>query len=433
MNTQHLKKIKDFQESKWTSSSYHLLLFVLLSVFGFLSYINAIHGPFLFDDRHNIIENRYIHIEKLSWESIHQVLTCYKLLNIEPRPISFISFSLNYYFHRLNPAGYHLVNIFIHITTGILLFLFIKNTLRLSSSFRPISNTATASLILNPSSNKLILLSFFTSLLWIVHPLNTASVTYIVQRMNSMASMFYLFSLICFIKGRSYQLFNKSKKHHTKPLMPIFWFIGCFFSGVLALGCKQSAVTLAIFLFLYEWFFFQDLKNIFLVRSLSWIIISFTIAIIDFIAFMRNYLVEWILSTGYDQWGFTIGQRVLTEFRVLAYYLSLIIFPSPRRLNLDYDYPLSYSLVNPPSTLVSILLIVILLITAIYIADKERVISFAILWFLGNLLIESSVIGIEIIYDHRLYLPSMFIILLLVMMIYRSLEFQWTAHIFICF
>jgi Tfp pilus assembly protein PilF len=131
-----------------------------------------------------------------------------------------------------------------------------------------------------------------------------------------------------------------------------------------------------------------------------------------------------ILNT-YTTRDFTVGQRVLTEFRVVIFYLSLLILPRPSRLTLEHDYALSHSLWDPVTTILALGFIAGLLGLAIYLARKERILSFCILWFLGNLVIESSVIGLEIIFEHRLYLPSMFLSLVAVMLFYRYLKPKW--------
>ena len=100
----------------------------------------------------------------------------------------------------------------------------------------------------------------------------------------------------------------------------------------------------------------------------------------------------------YARHEFTITQRLLTQFRVVIYYISLIFFPLPSRLNLDYDFILSQSLIDPISTLLSLVAIIGLIALALYLAKKDRLISFCILWFFGNHLIESSILPLAIIF-----------------------------------
>jgi uncharacterized protein HemY len=100
-------------------------------------------------------------------------------------------------------------------------------------------------------------------------------------------------------------------------------------------------------------------------------------------------------------------QRVLTQSRVVLFYISLLFLPLPARLNIDHHFPLSHTLLDPLTTILAVVLLAGLLVPAILLARKERLLAFCLLWFFGNLVIESSVIGLEIIFEHRVYLPSM--------------------------
>ncbi len=130
----------------------------------------------------------------------------------------------------------------------------------------------------------------------------------------------------------------------------------------------------------------------------------------------------------YGHRDFTMGRRVLTEFRVVMHYITLLALPLPSRLILDYDFPLSYSLIKPVTTILSIAAIIGMVAFAVYIAKKDKLISFAILWFFGNLVIESSIIPLELVYEHRIYLPSMFVIPLVVFGLIRYVKPRW-AHV----
>ena len=105
---------------------------------------------------------------------------------------------------------------------------------------------------------------------------------------------------------------------------------------------------------------------------------------------------------------------------MVLFYLGLLLFPAPFRLNLDHDFPLSYALWDPPTTFFAIATLVALLVLAVLLARRQRLLAFCILWYLGHLVIESSVIGLEIIYEHRSYLPSVAVFLLLVLLAFRT-------------
>jgi Tfp pilus assembly protein PilF len=147
--------------------------------------------------------------------------------------------------------------------------------------------------------------------------------------------------------------------------------------------------------------------------------------------YLDGHPIERILYT-YKHRNFTLLQRVFTEFRVVIYYISLLIFPHPSRLNLLHDFSISNSFIDPISTILSFIGIAGLVITAIFLAKRERLLSFCILWFLGNLIIESSVIGLEIIFEHRLYLPSMFFILMIVILLHRLINLKWMWRALLC-
>ena len=386
-----------------------LLLFVILTL---LIYSNTLEVPFYFDDEQNIDENPFVWLTNLTFQDITRAASESPVAN---RPIANISFALNYYFHQDNVIGYHAINIFIHLLAGILLYFFIKTTLSIPS--------------LRSRYQRHSSIAFFAALLWIVHPIQTQSVTYIVQRMNSMAAMFYVLSFLLYVKGR---LVKQKQKSWPR-------FAGCALSGILAVGSKEIAVTLPFFVLIYEWYFFQDLSTAWLKRHLPCITGTFIgIGLLVFWYLGSNPL-EAILS-GYAYRDFTLKERILTEFRVAIHYTGLLFYPHPCRLNLDYDFPVSHSLLDPITTFLSMGAIVVLIGLAFLIAKKERLISFCILWFLGNLAIESSVIPLEIIYEHRIYLPSMSFFLLIVGLAYRYIQRDWAiigvlgaASLVLCF
>jgi hypothetical protein len=121
-------------------------------------------------------------------------------------------------------------------------------------------------------------------------------------------------------------------------------------------------------------------------------------------------------------------ERVLTQSRVVLYYLSLLVFPHPSRLNLDYDFPVSKTVLDPPTTLISLLIIAGLIGYSIWTARKRPVVSFCILWYFGNLVIESSIFPLEMVYEHRLYLPAVGPFVLFSLFVVRGIE-KWKCKL----
>lgn len=179
---------------------------------------------------------------------------------------------------------------------------------------------------------------------------------------------------------------------------------GCFASWILALGSKEIAATLPLIILLYEWYFFQDLRSDWLKRN--WKVFFGVFAILGLVVFvyMGGNPFDHILA-GYSERDFTMGERVFNQFRVVLFYISLLLYPHPSRLNLLHQVETSFSLTGLLTALSSLLIIVALIVCAIYLAKKRRFISFCILWFFINLAIESSIIALEMIFEHRLYLP----------------------------
>ncbi|UCE53856.1 MAG: tetratricopeptide repeat protein [Desulfobacterales bacterium] len=380
---------------------YELLLITFLAIIVFILYAKTLTGDFIFDDWHNIKNNPYIRLTQLSPKSLIRAAHESPLSN---RPLANISFALNYYLHRYNVVGFHLVNIFIHIASGILLYFFIGTTLRTPTLY--------------PHNIKHEWVPFFTAFIWLVHPLQTQSVSYVVQRMNSMTAMFYILSMLLYAQARLAE--GKRKRRVLFSTLPV--------AGILALGSKEIAATLPFFIFLYEWFFFQDLSWEWLKKRLAVIAAIILLLIILSVIYCDGNPLERIMA-GYATHHLTMAQRGLSQFRVVMFYIGLLLWPHPSRLNLDHDLQPSISLVDPITTLPAIGAIIAIICLAILLAKKDRLISFCILWFFGNLAIESSIIGLELVFEHRNYLPSMFFILMVVLLSYRYIKPKWGTSI----
>lgn len=382
-----------------------LLALACIIVLGTFLYSNTLHAPFLFDDVQNITENKHIRISQFSASSLLEA--CRKSPNSN-RPVANISFALNYYFHNYEVAGYHIVNIFVHLLTGIFFYFFLAATLSISGCFN-IDNANARAVIL------------FACLLWLAHPVQTQSVTYIVQRMNSMSAMFFVLSLLCYAKGR------------LASDVRVSWgcFTGCALSGVLALGSKENAVTLPFFILLWEWYFLQDLSLEWIKKNKHYFYGVMVLLVVVIFVYLGKDPFHAVLAD-YKYRDFTLTERLLTQLRVVVFYIGLLFYPTPSRLTLDHDFALSHSLVEPFTTILSLFTLAGLFLLSVVLARKERLISFGILWFLGNLVVESSIIGLEIIFEHRLYLPSLFFLVIPVWLAYRHIKPSILITSFFC-
>jgi hypothetical protein len=358
----------------------HLIAVGLIAGVAFLIYSNTFSVPFQFDDRSNITQNPNVQIKVFTWDSFERLMKNTYKESI--RLFAYFTLALNYYFGEFNVFGYHLVNLLVHIFAGISLYGFLILTFRLPSlreKYGAISYKV----------------ALFASLIFISHPIQTQSVTYIVQRMASMAGMFYLLTFILYIKGRL---------AHGK--VRLLYLGGALLGYLLGVFSKENTAILPLFIALYEFYFIQNMdlsprgKKSLLILIGSLVLIGS----VGLLVWGSRYLQ--VIVEGYQERPFTLSERMLTQFRVVLYYLTLLVYPHPSRLNLDYDFVTSKSLLDPPTTLISILVVLGLVGYGVWVARKRPLVSFCILWYFGNLVIESSIFPLEMVFEHRLYLPS---------------------------
>jgi tetratricopeptide (TPR) repeat protein len=382
------------------NSSYEFLIVAAAAILVVFVYMGALPGPFVFDDEANITDNRYIRMTTLSWDQAYAAAFKSPISN---RPVANLSLALNYFFNGYNVVGFRFVNLLIHITNGFLLFALARATLQTPA--------------MAAYTEKAGIAAAFAAAAWLVHPLHTQSVAYIVQRMTSMAVMFYLLSMLCYAKARLATAAGRRAGLYA----------GCALAGLLALGSKEIAATLPVFLLLYEWYFFQVLDKSWLRRFLPGIAMAGVLTAVISLVFIggRNPFDQ-ILSP-YAGGDFSAWQRVLTQLRVVCVYVGLLLWPDPSRLNLDYDFPVSASLLAPPSTLAALLVIAAALFLSFRLARREPLVSFAILWFFGNLVIESSVIRLETVFEHRTYLPSVMPVAAFAAFWFKRIRLKWVA------
>ena len=359
---------------------------IALSVLILSIYSNSFDCSWHFDDEPNITNNRNLHLEKLTWENLKRAL--YSDRNnptVLYRPVACLTFALNHYFGGLNVFGYHLVNLIIHIISSIFLFFFIYHTLNLPSLRAKYA----------PQSYFIALLA---TTLWAINPFQTQAVTYIVQRMASMAGMFYIMSMYFYLKARTTD---------TKP-KKILLFIACFISFLMAVGSKGNAAMLPLILFLYEILLFHPItKESFRRHGRLFLIVAGAIVVLGFTYIYIKGGNIFSFLDGYRNRPFTLGQRLLTEPRILIFYITLLLYPVPNRLSIAHSIHVSTSLFDPIWTLFSIILIGGILGYAVYSARKRPLFSFCILFFFLNHVIESTIIPLELIFEHRNYIPSM--------------------------
>jgi hypothetical protein len=342
----------------------------------------------VFDDIGAIVNDPGQHIIK--WTRGYMLRT---------RVLPYLTFDLNYRFGRLNTVGYHIVNIIIHLTNAIVVFF-----LGYYLSRKALKTTVFK--VCNYFVTNHWLMGLLMGLLFAVHPIQTQGVTYVVQRLASMTTLFYLLALLGYVKYR----LSVSK-------WGVIWALLSILTAVMAMHSKEIAVTIPAAIVMIEIFFFKfTLRRI--PKLLPWLLLVFIIPsylspyselrlIMPWLGEGDSNLVNsavgfWDSSTETD----TISRSdyFFTQLNVVRTYTRLLWLPIGQ--NLDYDYPLSNSLFEL-KTVLSLLEHLFFIGLAVWLFVKKRkFISFGILFFYLALSVESSFFPIkDIIFEHRLYLP----------------------------
>ena len=348
-----------------------ILAAAALVAFGAAAYFNSFRGVFLFDDKGSILENTAIrHLWPLG-----------PILR-GPRPVADLTFAANYAIGDLHATGYHLVNLAVHILAALTLFGIVRRTLSLPPLAERFGSAASA-------------LALAVALLWIVHPLQTESVTYIVQRAESLMGLLYLLTLYCAIRGFA------SPNHRGA------WHAAAIAACALGMGVKAVMVTAPLVVLAYDRLFVTpSLKGalrrsarLYLGLAAAWLILALLVTRIP----ARS-------TAGFGMELLTPWQYARTQFGVIVHYLVLSFRPWP--LCLDYGWPVAWDLrdILPPA-----LLVTALLGATIACLRRASPLAFPSVWFFLILAPTSSIMPIhDLCFEHRMYLPLAGVIALVV-------------------
>jgi len=360
-----------------------------------LIYSNSLNASFQFDDL-QIKDRPNLRITNLNLQSLKGTFFWSPHQKRIYRPLPCLTLGLNFYFGRDNPYGYHITNITIHFLCAIAVYVFLQTLLSIPG-IRP---TFAAKYRYE--------IAVIATFLFAFHPIQTNVVTYIIQRMTSLAAFFYIISVTGYISFRKQSLFPSQSHTFIKYTSLSVSIISCVFSF---LSKENSAILPATILFI-DYLFFYDLSDQYEKKKLRRIYAIFIFLLLIVLAYSGpKYLISFF--EGYKNRDFSLVERLLTEPRVVFYYLYLLLIPSINLLNLNHDVLISRSLVNPPQTYFAILGILSLVFIACIARKKYNLFSFVIVWYLGNLIIESTIIPVELIYEHRTYLPGVLVFFLL--------------------
>ncbi|QSB00388.1 hypothetical protein JWZ98_17130 [Methylomonas sp. EFPC1] len=397
-----MAKVNRFIGSKAVNSGV-LLLQLIVVIVGV--YLAGKSGPFLADDYPNIIDNQGVVLQRLNAKELAAAWSG-NTSGPFKRPLASLSFALNYFYagQQFDPVPFKLTNIGIHVINSFLVFLLSCQLLKIASPNSPVRK-----------------LAFLSALIWAVHPLQLTSVLYVVQRMNSMACMFMLSGFLVFLKGRL-QL--------EKPAGLLFMVLGCVLGTGLGVLSKENALLLPLLIFVSEVTLLPPIPIASRFKVYSYYLVTVILPVLFGLAYLLTH-PEYVLG-GYLTREFTLAERLMSEARILFYYLGLLFYPDNTQLSLAHDdFVLSKGPFQPFGTVLSITGIVVLIVVAIYntCQNKTRFLNFAVLWFFVGHAMESTIFPLELIYEHRNYLPSIGIVLALVALLYELLTKQISSRL----
>lgn len=375
-----------------------ILLVALLAAV--LVYRPGLNGPFVFDDGLNIASNQHLRLHNLSPENLTEA--AFSIPNgLFRRPLSMLSFALNFHFDRDQIApfpsafSFKVTNLAIHLLNGFAIFILTRLLVTLYRERRqPDLPTAYPEW-----------LALAVSAAWLLHPLNLTGVLYVVQRMASLAALFTFIGLIFYLWGRA-RLYSGQRGGMTAIL------VGLLVFTPLALLSKENGILLPFFMLAAEVVLFrfetaQPVARRFLIVFFIICTLLPTVAIVGYLALHPDWLFG-----GYIRRDFTLPERLMTEARVVWFYLRLIVLPSTALMGVYHDdIAISRDLFNPVSTLPAILGIFTLLGCVWLLYRRQPLIALGILFFLIGHSLESTFFPLELVHEHRNYLPMFGILL----------------------
>lgn len=373
-----------------------LVLFSSICLITYLIYLPGLDGSFVLDDYGSIVENKQIHVESFSFENLSQLFIGPdgRTHILSSRPVAKLSFAMNYFIGGLEPYGFKLVNLLIHLFTAWTIFLVLSWIFRAdrlldNNIYHPVK----------PEYGRWIAL--LTAVIWVIHPLNVSTVLYSVQRMAQLSALFTLLGFAAYLKCRLSQFENTQATGH------LALFTGLFICWPLGMLSKENAVILPLLCLVAEITLFRFGAMSALLRRLHQILVLSIFATVVYLLSNPDFILG-----SYHGRDFTPGQRLMTESRVLWTYVHSLLLPDLVRMGLYLDdFSISTGWLHPVSTLLSTIAWSVVFLSAIIFRHRLPILSFSILWFLVGHIIESSFLSLEIAFEHRNYLPGIGVIL----------------------
>lgn len=350
----------------------------------------------MFDDVSNIVNATGVHMSSFTKSEIMEAWNA-GFAGPSGRPVAIFSFALNHYFSGgLDPLSYKWVNIAIHILNSLLVYLFLKSLLKYASK------SSFSKVRAHSESN---MLPALVALIWAIHPVQLSSILYVVQRMTLLSATFTLVSMLIYLWLRGeHRRLDISKTLAGMMLLLITVILG-FYS-------KENAVLVVLFILLIELYLFQfkcsSLSSQFCLYSIQVFGVFLPILLALGFLFLNP---GWVLA-GYEYRDFDLSERLMTQARMVWTYFYWVINPDISNYALFHDdVSISRSLIDPKTTLLSLAAFMVLVLSVMFYWKKLGLIGFGIIFFLLAHILESTVLALEMVFEHRNYLASVGLLL----------------------
>ncbi|KAG9604749.1 hypothetical protein KCV01_g6344, partial [Aureobasidium melanogenum] len=362
--------------------------FAVLALVTVFIYKDGLHGPWLLDDSNNLDTINLWFKGRLDWRS-----AIANRAGPAGRPVAMLTFLFDAWRSgAMDPFAFKTTNLVVHILCGLFAFLLARTIFR-----RVLSSAGHATM-----------LALFVAAVWMWLPLQVSTVLYVVQRMAQLSALFSMAALLVFMVARQRIVDGSGPGAHIALWLgvPALTLVGIF-------AKENAALTLPLALVL-ELTLFVSAHGLQRPRSIS-LFFLLTVGLPALAACILFALHPGPIVSGYSVRDFTLGQRLLTEPRVLWDYVRTLLLPVGPDMGLFHDnYPISTSPMSPPSTLAALLGWIAAIAVAIKARRRWPLISFGIGFFLVGHALESTIVPLELYFEHRNYLPSFGLVVLLV-------------------
>ena len=382
-------------------------------------YWPGLSGSWLFDDYPNIVDNHGVQPQEVSVAALLNAALSSPASDFK-RPLASLSFAANFLGAGMDPFGFKLTNLLIHLLNGALVFWVGRALLQVAAP-----RGATFLRIPNPKSQIPAsgIVAALIAAAWLVLPINLTGVLYVVQRMESLANAFVLLGLLGYVAGRRRMLAGRAGLW-----LCVVSLVGCTGIGVLA---KETAVMLPLYAALVEAVLFGFARPANgPARGRDWRLMALfaLILVLPGIAGLAWLLPGILKPATWAMRDFTLQTRLLSEARIVVDYIGWTLLPTPGALSFYHDdFAISASWLTPWTTLASVAVLAAMVVLALRVRRRYPLVTLGIGLFLGCHLLTGTILPLELIYEHRNYFASFGLLLALVPLLSDRATFAFAA------